>query len=56
MPLSLISCSASLLVIFDRDDEEDKQGDALDPCQEEEIVMQRAVIDVTWNDGKQGQN
>lgn len=45
--LPLASCSASLLVILDRYNKEDQQGDALDPCQEEEVVVQRAVIDIT---------
>lgn len=48
VPLPLASRSNLLLVILDRDNEEDKQGDTLDPCQEEEIVVQRAVVDVTW--------
>lgn len=55
VPLPLVSSSDLLLVILDRDNEEDQQGDALDPCQEEEIVVQRAVVDVTWKDRKQGQ-
>lgn len=46
--LPLASCSALLLlVILDRDNEEDQQGYALDPCQEEEVVVQGAVIDIT---------
>lgn len=45
--LPLASCSASLLVILDRDNKEDQQGYALDPCQEEEVVVQGAVIDIT---------
>lgn len=52
MPLG--SCSDFLLVILDRDNEEDEQGDTLDPCQEEEIVVQGAAVDVTWKDRKQG--
>lgn len=48
--LPLASCSAPLLVILDRDDKEDQQGEALDPCQEEKVVVQRAVIDVTWKE------
>jgi hypothetical protein len=36
-----------LLVVFDRDDEEDEEGEALDPSQEEEVVVQLAVVDVT---------
>lgn len=47
MPLPLASCLGPLLVILEGDDKEDQQGDALDPCQEEEVVVQRAVIDVT---------
>lgn len=53
MPLPLASCLGPLLVILEGDNKEDQQGDALDPCQEEEVVVQRAVIDVTWNDRKQ---
>lgn len=45
--LPLASCSALLLVVLDRDNEEDQQGDALDACQEEKVVVQRAVIDIT---------
>ena len=41
------SCPALLLVVFDRDDEEDEEGEALDPSQEEEVVVQLAVVDVT---------
>lgn len=44
----LASCFGPLLVILERDDKEDQQGDALDPCQEEEVVVQRAVVDITW--------
>lgn len=52
--LPLASCSAPLLVVLDRDNKEDQQGDALDACQEEEVVVQRAVIDVTWKERKGG--
>lgn len=45
--LPLASCSGLLLVILDRDNKEDQQGDTLYPRQEEEIVVQRAVIDIT---------
>lgn len=48
--LPLASCSAPLFVIFDRDNKEDQQGDALDPRQEKEVVVQRAVIDITWEE------
>ncbi len=41
-------CSASLPVILDRDDKEDQQSDALYPRQQEEVVVQRAAVDVTW--------
>ena len=41
------SCPALLLVVLDGDDEEDEQGEALDPSQEEEVEVQRAVVDVT---------
>lgn len=50
VPLSLTSCSAPLLVVLHRDDEEDEQGDALDPGQEEEVVVERAVVDVPWQE------
>lgn len=50
VPLPLASRSNLLLVILDRDNEEDEQGNTLDPCQEEEIVVQGAVVDVTWKD------
>lgn len=43
----MASCFDPLLVILERDNEEDQQGDALDPRQEEEVVVQRAVIDIT---------
>lgn len=52
--LPLASCSAPLPVVLDRDNEEDQQGDTLDACQEEEVVVQRAVIDITWKERKQG--
>lgn len=38
---------AFLLVVLNRDNEEDKQGDALYPGQEEEVVVQVAVVDIT---------
>lgn len=44
--LPLASRSAPLLVVLERDNEEDEQGDALDARQQEEVVVQRAVIDV----------
>ena len=44
--LPLARRSAPLFVILDRDNEEDQQGDALDTRQEEEVVVQRAVIDI----------
>lgn len=43
----LTSCSGFLLVVLDGHDEEHQQGDALNPCQEEEVVVQGAVVDVT---------
>lgn len=45
--LPLAPGSGPLLVVLDGDDEEDEQGDALDPRQQEEVVMQRAFVDVT---------
>lgn len=39
--------SAPLPVVLHGDDEENQQGDALDPRQQEEVVVQRAVVDVT---------
>ena len=48
MSLPLASRSAPLLVILDRDNKEDQQGDALDACQEEEVVVQRAAVDIAW--------
>lgn len=42
----LTSCSGLLLVVLDGHDEEHQQGDALNPCQEEEVVVQGAVVDV----------
>ena len=53
MSLPLASCFGPLLVILEGDDKEDQQGDALDPCQEEEVVVQRAVVDITWKERKQ---
>lgn len=50
--LPLTSCSGLLLVILDGHNEEDEQGDTLNPCQEEEVVVQRAVVDVTCRDEK----
>lgn len=50
--LPLTSCSGLLLVILDGHNEEDEQGDALNACQEEEVVVQGAVVDVTFRDGK----
>lgn len=46
MSLPLASRPAPLLVVLDRDNEEDQQGYALYPCQEEEVVVQRAVVDI----------
>lgn len=51
--MPLVSRPHLLLVILDRDDEEHEQGDALNPCQEEEIVVQMAVVDVTWWNGNE---
>lgn len=42
------SYSDFLPVILDRHDKENQQGDALDACQEEEVVVQLAFIDVTY--------
>lgn len=53
-PLPLGSCPGPLFVIFERDDEEHKQGDALNPCQEEEIVVQMAAVDVTCSNRNKG--
>lgn len=50
--LPLTPCSGLLLVILDGHNEEDEQGDALNPCQEEEVVVQRAAVDVTCRDQK----
>lgn len=50
--LPLTSCSGLLLVILDGHNEEDEQGDTLNPCQEEEVVVQGAVVDVTCRDEK----
>lgn len=50
--LPLTSCSSLLLVVPHGHNEEDEQGDTLNACQEEEIVVQRAVIDVTCRDEK----
>lgn len=47
MSLPLTSCSGLLLVILDGHNEEDEQGDTLNPSQEEEVVVQGAVVDVT---------
>lgn len=44
--LPLTACSALLLVILDRNNEEDEQGEALDARQEKEVVVQGAVVDV----------
>lgn len=48
MPLPHASCSGLLVVIFKRDNKKDQQGEALDARQEEEVVVQRAVVDITW--------
>ena len=45
--LPLASSSAPLFVIFDRDNEEDQQGDALNARQEKEVVVERALINIT---------
>lgn len=45
--LPLASYSGLLLVILNRDDKKDQQGETLDARQEEEVVVQRAVIDIT---------
>lgn len=50
--LPLTSCSGLLFVVLDGHDEEDEQGDTLNPCQEEEVVVQGAVVDVTCRDEK----
>lgn len=52
--LPLASCPTPLPFILKRDDKKDQQGDTLDPCQEEEVIVQRAVVDVTWRERKQG--
>lgn len=49
--LPLAPCSGPLLVL-DGDNKEDQQGDALDPRQEEEVVVQGAVVDITWKEKK----
>lgn len=46
--LGLACCFAPLLVILDRDDQEDQQGDTLDPRQKEEVIVQRAVIYIAY--------
>lgn len=46
------SYSDFLPVILDRDDKKNQQGDALDACQEEEVVVQLAFIDVTYETHK----
>lgn len=46
--MPLVSRPDLLLIVLDRDDEEDEQGDALNARQEEEVVVQVAVVDVTW--------
>lgn len=53
-PVPLVSCPDLLLIVLDRDDEEHEQGDALNPCQEEEVVVQMAVVDVTWRNRNEG--
>lgn len=40
-------CSGLLLVILHRHDEEDEECDSLDGSQEEEVVIQCALVDVT---------
>lgn len=56
MPLPWYSCSGLLLVILDRYNKEDEQGDTLNPCKKEKVVVQGAVIDVTWRDREKGQH
>ena len=45
--LPVTSCSALRLVVLDGHDEEDEQRETLYGCQQEEVVVQLAVIDVT---------
>lgn len=45
-PLPLAPQPNPLPVIFHRNNDEEQQGDSLDACQQEEIVMQGAVVDV----------
>lgn len=52
LSLPLTSGSGLLPVILDGHNEEDEQGDTLNPCQEEEVVVQRAVVDVTCREQK----
>lgn len=52
LSLPLTSGSGLLPVILDGHNEEDEQGDTLNPCQEEEVVVQRAVVDVTCTEQK----
>lgn len=50
--LELACCFAPLLVILDRDDKEDQQGDTLDPRQKEEVIVQRAVVYIAYKRSK----
>ncbi len=45
-------CSGLLLVILHRHNEEDKECDSLNGTQEEEVVIQHALVDVTYREKK----
>lgn len=45
-------CSGLLLVILHRHNEEDKECDSLNGSQEEEVVIQCALVDVTYRERK----
>ncbi|KAL0185687.1 hypothetical protein M9458_017357, partial [Cirrhinus mrigala] len=45
-------CSGLLLVILHRHNQEDKECDSLNASQEEEVVIQFALVDVTYREKK----
>lgn len=50
----MVPCSGLLLVILHRHNEEDKECDSLNGSQEEEVVIQCALVDVTYREKKKG--
>lgn len=44
----MAACFGLLFVIFHRHNEEDEECDSLYGCQEEEVIIQCAIVDVSY--------